>query len=222
MTRTGAAARPPLEDRTESVFQWVRENTRIMLVAVLLVAAVVAAVILYNRSRELKSERAERALFDAQRSLVSGNQQLAQSDLQKMVSRYDGTPAAAQGAMLLAQLLYDQGKYAEGVTVLEKASASRDSKEFGSSLQALIAAGYESQGKFKDAADRYVRAADAALFPLEKQKLQADAARAYGAGGDKTKASALWKSLTTDPDSPVAGEARVRLGELSAQPAGRG
>ncbi len=179
--------------------------------------AVVAGGWFYNRSRDLKQERAEKAYFAAQRSAVSGNLPLAESDLRKMVSRYDGTPAATEARLSLAQVLYDQGKYQAGVDELKAAEDKiGKTEDFGSSVHAVMAAGYEQLKKFKEAGEQYEKAATAARFEADRQRYQTMAARDYLTGGDLAKAKSIWTVLGSDSKGTVAGEARVRLGEITA------
>jgi hypothetical protein len=71
-----------------------------------------------------------------------------------------------------------------------------------------------------DAAKAYEEAAHSTSLVNEKQFQQAKAARAYEAAKDTTKAKQIWAALADDPKSGAfAGEARLRLGELSAAPA---
>lgn len=221
MTRTGAAARPAFEDRTESFLDSARVHWRKIGIAALGVVAIAGAAGLYTRSQGIKAERAAQALAEAQRSLGAGNAPLAQTDLQKMVSRYEGTPSAAYGSLLLAQLLYDQGKPAEGLKILTDLERSGPPKEMLHSVYALLAAGYEQQGKPAAAAARYMSASENAAFELTQANYKADAARAYTAAGNKEQARKLWTELSADPTAPLAQEARVRLGELTATPVSR-
>ena len=170
----------------------------------------------YNRSQELKSERAETAYFAAQRSVVSGNLPLAESDLRKMVSRYDGTSAATEARLTLAQILYEQGKFQPGLDELKAVEGK--SGEFASSVHLVMAGGYEQLKKFKEAAGQYEEAAKAARFDADRQRYESLAAKAYQNGGDTAKAKALWTLLGADSKGTVAGEARVRLGEMTATP----
>jgi tetratricopeptide (TPR) repeat protein len=209
----GAATRPTFEDRSESVFGWVNDHWRQLLGGAAVIAALAGGVALWERSQGMKSQRAEQALLDAQRSVVSGNLPLAQSDLQKVVDRYEGTPAEARARIVLAQVLYDQGKYGEGIAKLAPAAQS---KTDGAAAEALIAAGYEGEGKFKEAAEHYAKAASLAPLAVDRSAYRASAARSYARAGDVTAAKKIWSELAQEPDGPAAGEARVRLGELSA------
>jgi len=76
--------------------------------------------------------------------------------------------------------------------------------------------------KLGDAAKKYEAAAAATSFETEKAALRAKAARAYQQAGDTAAAHKLWGALATDPTAiTVSAEARVRLGELTAQTAKR-
>ena len=220
MTRTGAAAHPPLQDRAETLFDSMRAHSRTAIIALVGAAAVAGAVALYGWSKGKESVRAEQALFDAQRTLGGGNLAQAQTELQKLSTRYDGTPAAIQANILLAQVMYDQGKYAEGLAILGKLENDVED-DTRPAVHALRAAGHEQLGKPADAAAEYLRAAAATQFALDRANFQANAARAYMVAGNRSEAQRLWTELARDPQGPVAGEARVRLGELTAAPAGK-
>ena len=72
--------------------------------------------------------------------------------------------------------------------------------------------------KLADAGKKYEDAAAATNFETEKAYLMAKAARTYGDASDTSKARQIWERLLNDPKAKaVAGEARVRLGELTAQ-----
>jgi predicted negative regulator of RcsB-dependent stress response len=211
----GTAARPTFEDRSESVFGWVNDHWQHLLTGAALLAALAGGFALYERSQRNKEQAAETALLDAQRSMLSGNLPLAQSDLQKVVTRFDGTSAADRATIALAQVLFEQKKYPEGIA---KLTPLADSRTEGASAQGLIATGYEEQGKYKEAAEHFMKAADASAFDADKANFKASAARAYMRAGDGAAAKKLWTELAADPNGPAAGEARVRLGELSAAP----
>ena len=174
----------------------------------------------YREQQALKSSRAEQAYYQAQASLASGNKPLAQADLQKVVDRFEGTPAAIQATLLLAQLRYDEGKHAEGVQLLEGMVGDAPT-HLKSGVHALLAAGYEGQQKPAEAAAAYRQAAEATPYDLDRDKFLADAARAFTAAGRTEDARKIWAELADDPISPTAAEARVRLGELEAKPAAR-
>src|SRR5438132_3388125 len=107
-------------DRAQTFIDWTKLNSRALSIAGTIVVLAAIVFWFYSRSRALQVANAERALANAQQSVASGNMALAQTDLQKVFSRYDNTSAGVQAAMLLAQLDYNQGKYQDGISVLQK------------------------------------------------------------------------------------------------------
>jgi predicted negative regulator of RcsB-dependent stress response len=206
-------------ERTESLMDWFSLNSPEVMWAGAAVVLLAGGGWFYNRSRELKSTRAERAYYQAVRPISAGNLPLAESDLRKMIQRYDGTPAADQGRLQLAQILYDQGKYQQGVDELKRAEDEiSKSERYGSGVHLVLAAGLEQLKKFLDAAAQYEKAAKAARFDADRQRYMSLAASAYLSAGNKEKAKQIWTELGADSKGAVAGEARVRLGELTAAP----
>jgi predicted negative regulator of RcsB-dependent stress response len=219
MPATGAAARPPLLVDEESVFDWMQVHVRELLIALLLVVLAVGGVILYRNASATQAAQAENALVGPEQSIQAGNLPLAQSDLRRVMTRYANTAAAAQAAMLLADTYYQQQKYAEGVAALQQASTSGAAKPFAAGIERLIAEGYVSQGKPKEAATHFVAAAGKTPYPTEQARLRASAARAYAAAGDTAGAVGIWRSLLDQSKNGEAAEAQLMLGELTVKAA---
>jgi predicted negative regulator of RcsB-dependent stress response len=192
-------------------------NKRQVAWSLVAIAVLVGGFWFYQRSQSLKAQRAESAYFQARRSAAAGNLPLAISDLQKVTTRYEGTRAGTQASLSLAQAMYDQKKFKEGIDVLKRAE-SKAPDEFRVSVHVLQADGYEELKDFGAAAEQYKRASAATKFPVEKANYQAAAAREYMAAGKRAEARAIWSELVKDETSPLAAEAKVRLGEVVAQP----
>ena len=201
----------------ESVTEWVMLHKRGVTWAVIALAIAVGGYWFYQRSQSIKAQRAEAAYFQARQSAAAGNLPLAVSDLQKVVNRYAGTRAGAQAGLSLAQALYDQKKFKEGIAALKNAEAKAP-EEFKASIHALQAAGYEELKDFISGAQEYKSGAAATRFPTDKAEYQAAAARDYMAAGKTAEAKAIWTELAKDESGPTAAEARVRLGEVEAKP----
>jgi predicted negative regulator of RcsB-dependent stress response len=209
-----------LDDRTESIFDWLHVNSRLVAGAVAVVAVVAIGGWLYTRNQAGKELRAQQALQRAEQSLVQGNAPLAETDLQKLITTQSGTAGASQGAMLLAQTYYDKGEYQKGIDALEKSGAA--SKEFEAPAEALIGDGYSQLGKYADAAAHYRKAADATRFQNDREGYLADAARNYAAAKDTAQARQVWQEVLKNENGVFAAEARVRLGELTARQVTKG
>src|ERR1044071_4722426 len=111
-------------ERAQTFLDWTRINTRLLTIGAVIIVVAAASFWFYRRSREIQIVNAERAFNAAQQSVSSGNLPLAQSDLQKVVDRYSSTPAGVLAAMQLSQMLYNQGKYADGLKVLQNIERS--------------------------------------------------------------------------------------------------
>jgi predicted negative regulator of RcsB-dependent stress response len=218
MTKTGEAAKPPtdLDDHAENFVEWVKANGRQATLIGIALVVIVAGGILWRSSTEKKEANAGKSLSEAQRSFTAGNLALAQSDLQKLVQRYNGTVAADQGRLLLAQVYYDQNKVADGLKALDGMNATGP---FKASFHAIRAAGLEQSGKGAEAGAEYVRAADAAVTESDKGQYRSDAARALNLAGKKDEALKIWKEMAADENNPFNAEAKLRIGELTAVPA---
>ena len=219
MTRTGAGARPDLEERTQSAVEWLRAHTRLVGVVVGVVLAAAIGIWFYREWQERRQLNAARALNDAQIAMSQNNAALAQSELRRLIARYEGTTAARQGHLLLSQLHYRAGRYQEGIDELERLERRLDPELRDGAVQALIAAGYEQLGKLPEAAQQYRAAAQAARFEQDRDGYLANAARVLGAAGKNAEAIQIWQELAARPESAVNAEARVRLGELQASAA---
>jgi predicted negative regulator of RcsB-dependent stress response len=215
-----SAVRAPSARDGLDIMEWVQVNSRLLGGAAAVVAVAAAGYWFYVRSQQIKTINAERSLIQAEQSLQSGNAALATSDLQRVVSRYKGTGAGAQAAMLLAQTLYGANKYQEGIKALEEISGHAGGSE--AAVQSLMGDGFSQMNKTGDAAKAYERAAQAAEFDNERAYYRAKAARSYAAAGNTAEARRLWTQLSTDEKAQsVAAEARIRLAELDAKRAGK-
>jgi predicted negative regulator of RcsB-dependent stress response len=217
MTTPNIPARQRFGADEDSITEWLMLHKREVLWGVIALGVVLLSFWYYRRSEALKAQRAETAYFQARQSAAAGNLPLAVSDLQKVATRYEGTRAGTQAALSLAQALYDQQKYKEGIAALKKTEPKAPS-DFQPSVYILEAAGYEELKDFVSAADQYKLAAKSTEFPADKAQYQASAARDYMAAGKNDEAKAIWTELAKDETGPAAAEARVRLGEVQAKP----
>lgn len=201
------------DDPIESVSTWFQVNSKPILMAVGGAAVATAAVMLYRGSTASTREKASAALYEAQTPYVQGKLPEAEKALGTVVTRFGSTAAGQQAAVLLAQVQFDQNKVDEGIKTLEKAVGS-SSAEFKSSIEGLIAAGYEQKKDFVKAAEHYAQAASATPFKSEKYNQQANQARSLMTAGKDADALKIWEELAKLDGEPIQQEASVRIGEL--------
>jgi predicted negative regulator of RcsB-dependent stress response len=218
MNRTGAAARPDMDERAQNLLAWAEMHSRLLTVIAVAIIVIAGGFWFYTKSHEARARNAAAALQQAQLAVASGNLALAQSNLENIVDRYDATRSGKQARLILAEVRFDRGQFADGVSVLQPLTDDGD-KELRASAYNLIGAGYEQQKKLDDAAKAYRQAAEATPHKIDRDQYLASAARALTAGGKLDEAKKLWGDLASDPASSVAAEARVRLGEIEARAA---
>ncbi len=210
MTKTGEAARPPITVDADSLLDTVQLYRKPLTIGAIIVAALVGGAFLWQANNARRSAQAEKAFYDAV-GLYAQKDAKAAEALDKVAQRYDGTAGGAQAALLLAQARYDEGKFDDGLKALDRIKSP---KAFASGIESLKAAGYEGKLQFDKAAEHYQAAVDKAPLSGEKEYLQGELARALTAAGKTDEARKVWQSLAAKPDSPMAGEARIRVGEL--------
>jgi predicted negative regulator of RcsB-dependent stress response len=215
-------ASPPKQPKAESFMDWFHVNSRLVVVGAVAVLIAAVAAWYVPRARLQKSENADRQLLIAKQSLAQGNANLplAEVDLKKVADRYEGTSAGAEAAMLLAQLKLDKGDNQGAATFLQGLTGKLKSGPDAVSARTLLGDAYSQMTKYAEAAAEYERAAALTAMPNEKSYLLAKAGHAYMAAGKTPEARKIWEALANQSDNPaMAAEARVRLGELSAQTA---
>ena len=220
-TTAPTASRAEPGEGFELFLAWVQRHQRLLIGIFIALALAGIGYTYYLRSEAIKRQRAEEALGRALQALSSGNAALAQADLERVVTRYQGTGSGVQAAMLLAQTYYDEGKAEQGIAKLKQAEAGA-TREFRAPLVAMIGDGHDLLGKYADAAKEYERAANLTSYPVERDNFLAAAGRYHMLAGAKADAIRIWTRLAEDPESPVAGEAKIRLGELTAKAAKAG
>ena len=222
MTPSTTPATSPNADRVETFLDWFRVNTKLVGVGA---AVVVAAGLVYwviQREGVNKEARAFRQLQVARQSVEQGNLPLATQDLTRLVQSAGDTRSGVQASMLLAQVHFERGEHQKGLEVLDRAAGDADDEGTKAAILALKADGQMAAKQFDQAAASYQQAAEEARFDGQRALFLAARARALTAGGKAQEATQAWTELATNPAyASVAGEARVRLGELTAKAATR-
>ena len=218
MAASPPPSRGPLAPRSSSFADWIQDNAKAVTIGAVALVAVGAFALLYKRYDASTARQAEQAYYTAQGGPTASAADRERS-LDGVIARFDGTPAATQAAMALAQLRYERGAFEEGVGALRRVEGNAGSAEFEAAIDAMIAAGLEGRGDFRGAAAKYQEAAEAARFDADRDAYLADAARAHGRAGNEAEATRIWRELAERPGSTLAAEALVRLGELTAKPA---
>lgn len=211
--RTTVSTADLSDDPIENISSWFQANQKPIIYGISAIAVAAVAIFLYRSNDASTREKASRALYEAQAPLSQGKLPEAAGALEKVANRYGSTTAGQQATLLLAHVLFDQKKYDAGIAALQKGQGSA-SADFAASFEGTIAAGYEAQSKFVEAAEHFGKAAALAKFPMEKGTFLSSQARSLMSGNKPAEARKIWEELAKDESLPFAQEAQVRLGEI--------
>lgn len=217
MTKTGDAARPTLETLdSASPADFVQRYQKPLAIGALVIAVAGGGFWLAGRSAQIKETRGTEALLLAEAAYSSGGAAAAQGELQKVYTRYAGTAAGTQAALLSAQWYYEAGQVDSGLTAVAAAIGKAPSFQ-RAGLLAMQAAGKSIKGDHAGAAKDLEAAAAATNLTSERDGYRMAAARAYLAAGDTATAEKIYGEIAGREDSSYSGEARLRLGEIKAK-----
>ena len=214
-TRTSAVSAGLSDDPMENATDWARSNQKPIAIVLGTVAVVALLILGYRYNDRSTNEQAAAALTRAQLSAQQGPASAAtMAALNGVTQKYGKTSAGQQAALLLAQVRYEAGQYADGVKGLESQLGSATS-DFTASFEQMIAMGYEAQAKHDVAAEHFGKAAAATKFAQDKAYYQASQAHALMSAGRLDAAKAVWVELAEREDPRFGQEAHVRLGEIA-------
>jgi tetratricopeptide (TPR) repeat protein len=166
-------------------------------------------------TRRRTEEIASRDLQGARFAFENQNYPLAASELSKVIANYSGTSAAAEARILLANTRLLEKQPQQAVTVL-KDFASGAPSAYRAQAYGLLGAAYEDLGQPRAAGEAYENASATARLDFLKAQMLSDAGRAWTNAGDTTKAVAAYRRILKEfAKEGIAGEAKVRLGELT-------
>jgi tetratricopeptide (TPR) repeat protein len=197
--------------------QWIKDHSREVAFAIGGAVIVAAAVWLYVTSENRKELFAAQALTKARGDAEAGDLPLAAYDLSQLMDRYGGTRASDEGAVLLAQVRLVQGgtQTDAAVSTLRAFVQKRHPAYILASGWSLLGGGLEQQRKYRDAAEAYQKASDAAPYDFLKAQYLLDRGRTLAVAGDSAGArKAYGEVLDRFGSLNQSAEARVRLGEL--------
>ncbi|MGD2067441.1 MAG: tetratricopeptide repeat protein [Gemmatimonadota bacterium] len=193
---------------------WARHNRTILVILGVVLAVAGFGVYSWTEYRARLEEQAVLQLEQIQQTLSVGDPETAKAELNQYLSRFDGTPYAAEARMLLADLYLRSEQSQQAIDVLD-ASNVRLSEPIGPQIETLKAKAYEAAGRLDQAEDLYLRVADRAELQFQAIDALSDAARIREAQGDWSGAATLYERILDElgESGPDVGPYRMRLAE---------
>lgn len=198
------------------VGQWlsVARNRYLAAAATVIVLAALVLLVMWGGRR--KQQFALRALDEARNTAEVGNLPLAASQLQRVITTYAGTDAAAEATMALNQVRLVNGQSELAAAGLREFIKTNPAPKYLGPSEAMLGVALENTRKPAEAAEAYLAASRAAELSFLKAEYLLDAGRALVNAGKKDEAIKAYRQIVTDmKDSPSYTEAMVRLAELT-------
>ncbi len=193
--------------------EYVKERARFFGSGVVAVLAVIMAINYFIESKEADRLKAAALLGDVLRVEQGGEPTEAIRSAEELVFSYAGTPAAAQGNVLLANLHYAQGRYAEARGYYQSYLDNYEPLDvLVYAAQSGLGACLEAEGQLLAAAQHYEAYAAQQAGTIHEAMARMEAARIYGLIGERDRQQALLEQVSrTFAQYPIAAQARAAL-----------
>ncbi|MYF93689.1 MAG: tetratricopeptide repeat protein [Gemmatimonadetes bacterium] len=193
--------------------EYVKERARLFVGGAVAAIAVIVAINYFIESKEADRLKAAALLGDVLMVEQGGEPTEAVRLAEELVSAYAGTPAAAQGTIILANLYYAQGRYVEARGYYQRYLDNYESLDvLAYAAQSGLGACLEAEGQLVAAAQHYETYAAQQAGTIREAMAQMEAARIYGLAGESNKQQALLEQVSrTFAQYPIAAQARAAL-----------
>ena len=193
--------------------EYVKERARLFASGALAVVAIIVAINYFIESQETDRLQAAALLGDVLMVEQGSEPTEAIRLAEELVASYAGTPAAAQGIVLLANLHYAQGRYAEARSYYQSYLDNYEPLDIlVYAAQSGLGACLEAEGQLLAAAQHYEDYAAQQAGTIREAMARMEAARIYGLAGDSDKQQALLEKVShTFAQYPIAAQARAAL-----------
>ena len=193
--------------------EYVKERASLFVGGAVALIVVIMAINYFIESKEADQLKAAALLGDVLMVEQGGEPAEAIRLAEELVSSYAGTPASAQGTVLLANLHYAQGRYAEARSYYQRYLDNYEPVDvLAYAAQSGLGACLEAEGQFLAAAQHYEAYAAQQAGTIREAMARMEAARIYGLAGDSDKQQALLEEVSrTFAQYPIAAQARAAL-----------
>ena len=193
--------------------EYVKERARLFVGGAVAVVAVIVAINYFIESKEADRLKAAALLGDVLMVEQGGEPTEAVGLAEELVSAYAGTPAAAQGTIILANLYYAQGRYVEARGYYQRYLDNYEPVDvLAYAAQSGLGACLEAEGQLVAAAQHYETYAAQQAGTIREAMARMEAARIYGLAGQSDKQQALLEQVSrTFARYPIAAQARAAL-----------
>jgi predicted negative regulator of RcsB-dependent stress response len=196
---------------------WAKRHSRVLIAGGVALLLLVGGLFWYRSYTTTIRENAAMELTQVRQTVMAGNLPLAIRDLESFIATYDGTPAAREARVLLAQIYLEAGQAQQAASTVER--LARDpGAPLGASAAFLLAGAYEAAGHQDRAEQVFLRIADDARFDFERVEALDHAARLRLQRGDAAGAATLYQRvLDMIPEDADRGVFEMRRAEAETR-----
>ena len=210
--------------------EWMQENTRTVIIGVVIVVVAIAAGLYYRNYRENVRQQAASELQQLQTQLQGQASDTLARSVQGFISRYGDTRYGDEARLLMGRIQLSNSAWQEAIGTLEPVAGGYPADSpTGFAATRLLAAAHEGAGNDGEALQLYADLADNAQFAFQRNAASADRARLLAERGRLSEAEEIYARLVSEADTSSAGVAsqdlqtyRLKLGEVRARLAGGG
>jgi predicted negative regulator of RcsB-dependent stress response len=202
--------------RVLEFWAWSRTRTELLVAMIVVVLLLVGGTVYYVNHRASQREAAAAQLERLQQASSFQDPATVIGDFRDFLARYGGTPYAAEGRLVLAELLLGADRVAEAIETLEPIAPSfRNPLRLQATI--LLASALEEAEEWDRAAEVYEALSVDASFSHQRREATEGLARVRLAQGDSAAARAAYARLLEDDE--LGAEARsyveMRLAEIT-------
>lgn len=199
-------------DFIEDGSAWVQAHTRAVLMISVGLVLLVGGALYYRSYRESLRTRAAIELNQLRATLTVAD---AVPRLTGFVARFDGTPAATEGRLLLAKIQLQSGQPQAALGVLDPIASKPVDIPSGYTVKLLLAEAYKNAGEYDRSLAQLNAIIEGAYVPYQRHRALAERGRLLAHLGRLEEAAVAYQRLVDD-ESATDDLYRVRLGEIQA------
>ena len=211
------------ELREDEFVEWIMEavayvkaRTQLFAGGVVGLLVAIVAINYFIDSRETAKVEAATLLGDVLMAEQGGQTTEAIRLAEQLVGSYHGAPAAAHGIVILANLHYAQGRFAEAKSYYRNYLDNYEPVDvLAYAAQSGLGSCLEAEGQLIEAGKHYEAYAAQEAGTIRQGMAQMEAARVYGLVGDLNRQRELLESITREfSQYPIAAQARLTMDML--------
>lgn len=180
------------------------------------VLGIILITVFMQKSKSRSERQAAVSMSIPEQFIYFNDADRAIPDLEKIISTYSGTQAAGRAVYLVASTYYEKGEYEKAKTQFsDYINEYGDNALFAPSSYAGVAACYEQEGNFPEAAKFYERAAKKYPDDYAVPYHLYDAARCYLKANEMEKSRTLFQEIVDKyPESGIFDDAELMVCSL--------